>query len=321
MPGELLRIEGLVVGFRHAGLALEVVRDFSLTIHYGQCVGLVGESGCGKTMTALAILGLLPAGACIMGGTMLLTAAGDLTRLTASAWRQIRGRRIAAIFQEPGAALNPVLSVGQQIAEVVSLQRGASHRESWREAARLLDLVAIPGAQERLCSYPHQLSGGQKQRVMIALALASQPDLLLADEPTSALDVTVQAQILQLLQDLQRELQLAILMITHDFGVVAECCSRVVVMYAGQVVEEGAAAELIATPLHPYTRSLLAAAGADGAAAAIAGQAPDLARLPAGCAFHPRCPQAWSECSLRVPSLHSVGERSSRCFLYEEGRT
>ena len=261
----LLDVRGLEVSFpargegRGAAAWTPVVRGVSLTVGRGEVVGLVGESGSGKSLTALAVLGLVPPPGRVTRGEVLLEGSGDLLRLDELALRQVRGGRIAMVFQEPATAFNPVYSIGFQIAEAVRARKSVSRREARDEAARLLERVAVPDARRRLDSYPHQLSGGQRQRAMIAMALAGRPDLLLADEPTTALDVTLQAQILELLEELRRDLGLAVLLITHDLGVVAESCDRVVVMNAGRVVETAGVEELFRAPAHPYTRELLAA--------------------------------------------------------------
>jgi peptide/nickel transport system ATP-binding protein len=263
----LLEIRDLGVAFpaRDAGEGwLPVVRGVSLSVGRGEVVGLVGESGSGKTLTALAVLGLVPPPGRVTAGSIRLSEDGgggavDLLALGPEALRRVRGGRIAMVFQEPATAFNPVYSIGFQIAEAVRAHRRISRGEAREEAARLLDRVAFPDARRRLDDYPHQLSGGQRQRAMIAMALAGRPDLLLADEPTTALDVTLQAQILELLDELRRDLGLAVLLITHDLGVVAETCDRVVVMRAGRVVETAGVEELFRAPADPYTRELLAA--------------------------------------------------------------
>ena len=267
MAEPLLAIRDLEVAFPAREGWLPVVRGASLSVARGEVVGLVGESGSGKTLTALAVLGLVPPpGRVTAGGIELAGENGavDLLKLgpAAAALRRVRGGRIAMVFQEPATAFNPVYSIGFQIAEAVRAhrrQRRISRREARDEVARLLDRVAFPDARRRLDDYPHQLSGGQRQRAMIAMALAGRPDLLLADEPTTALDVTLQAQILELLDELRRDLGLAVLLITHDLGVVAEACDRVVVMRAGRVVETAGVEELFHAPADPYTRELLAA--------------------------------------------------------------
>ncbi len=319
----LLSVEDLSVGF---GAGAGVLRRVGFEVRRGEILALVGESGCGKTLTALAIMGLLPPSATIAGGRVELAGAGDLLALDRRRRREIRGRRLAMIFQEPTSALNPVLSLGFQIGEVFRVHRRLSRRQSLRQARRLLELVAMPDAERRLHSYPHQLSGGQLQRAMIAMALASEPDLLLADEPTTALDVTVQAQVIDLLLDLRQRLNLTVLLITHDLGVVAQCCDRVAVMYAGEVVEQAAAGDLFARPAHPYTRALLAAVprldGAKASFEGIPGRVPEAGELPAGCKFHPRCGLASEVCRQREPALYTVADaaerHAARCFLHRE---
>ena len=314
-------MRGLTVALAAPGGALPVVRGVSFRVRRGESVGLVGESGSGKTMTALALLRLTPPGS-RLGGQVLLDGE-DLLALPERRLRGVRGGRIAMVFQEPMTALNPVYTVGFQIAEAVRAHRPVGRREGRREAVRLLDRVAVADAARRLDDYPHQLSGGQRQRVMIAMALACGPDLLVADEPTSALDVTVQAQILELLDDLRRDLGLAVLLITHDLGVVAERCDRVLVLYAGEIVEEASAADLFARPAHPYTRGLLAALPRlgrpvpRGELPALPGRVPGPGERPAGCAFHPRCPQVMEVCRSRVPETIPLGDgRGARCFLH-----
>jgi peptide/nickel transport system ATP-binding protein len=258
----LLEVRGLTIAFRAAGGWRPVVRDVSLTIAHGEIFGLVGESGSGKTLTALAIPSLLPPAARLMAGSIRLHGPQgeiELLGLPPRELRQVRGGRVGMVFQEPATALNPAYTIGFQVVEAVRAHRQLSKREARDEAVRLLDRVALPDARRRLDDYPHQLSGGQRQRVMIAMALAGGPDLLLADEPTTALDVTLQAQILELLEDLRTDLGLAVLLITHDLGVVAETCDRAAVMHAGEIVEEGAVETLFRAPAHPYTRELLAA--------------------------------------------------------------
>jgi ABC-type dipeptide/oligopeptide/nickel transport system ATPase component len=252
----LLTVEGLTVELPAAGGWAAVVRGVSFAVGRGEIVGLVGESGSGKTLTALALLRLLPPGARLRGRALL--GGEDLLALPERRLREVRGGRIAMVFQEPSAALDPVYSIGFQIAEAVLAHRPLARRAARAEAIRLLDLVGMPAAARRLDDYPHQLSGGQRQRAMIAVALAGGPELLLADEPTTALDVTLQAQVLDLLDRLRRELGLAVLLITHDLAVVAETCERVLVMHAGEVVEAAAVGELFHRPVHPYTRALLA---------------------------------------------------------------
>lgn len=324
-PSPLLRLEDLSLGFGDtAGEMVPVLRGVCLDVRRGEIQALVGESGCGKTLTALAILGLLPPDCHLLGGSMELAEAGDLVQMTESQRRQLRGRRLAMIFQDPSTALNPVLTIGFQIMEVLRLHRGLDRRAARAKAQQLLESVALADAAGRLRAYPHQLSGGQLQRVMIAMALATEPDLLLADEPTTALDVTVQAQVLDLLLDLKEDLGLTVLLITHDLGVVAECSDRVAVMYAGQIVEEATVQDLFQQPAHPYTRGLLAAVprlGRKEPLAEIPGQVPEPGQLPSGCVFHPRCSEVMARCAAEAPPLFPLAgvEHRSRCFLAQSG--
>ena len=323
MPA-LLEVEDLTVAFPAHGREVEVVRALSLRLAAGEFVGLVGESGSGKSMTALAVLGLLPPRAALRARRLELEGR-SLLGLPEEEMRRVRGGRIAMIFQEPMTALNPVLTIGFQIAEAIQAHRSVSRRQALARAAELLELVAIPRAAERLSDYPHQLSGGQRQRAMIAIALAAQPQLLIADEPTTALDVTIQAQVLALLLELQERLGLTVLLITHDLGVIAETCDRALVMYAGRIVEEAPVGTLFAGASHPYTRGLLAAepdlgsGGVGEPLPAIPGQIPDPARLPTGCAFHPRCGDVMPHCSDAVPPLFQLGAaHRAACYLYGE---
>ena len=255
----LLAVSGLEISFLSPSGWRSVVRGVSFDVARGEIVGLVGESGSGKTLTSLAVLDLVPPPGRVMAGRILLEGT-DLLTLPPREMRQVRGGRVAMVFQEPATALNPVYSIGFQITEALRAHRRLARRAAREQAVRLLERVAIPDARRRLGDYPHQLSGGQRQRVMIAMALAGEPDLLLADEPTTALDVTLQAQILELLMDLRAELGLSVLLVTHDLGVVAETCDRVVVMKDGEIVETAGVMELFRAPAHPYTRELLAAA-------------------------------------------------------------
>ena len=321
----LLAVEDLRVSFPGISGEVPVVDGVSLSVEPGEFVGLVGESGSGKTMTALAIMRLIPAPGRISKGRVCLDGR-NLLEASEAEMRKVRGRRIGMIFQEPMSALNPVFSIGFQIVEAIRVHRPMSRAEARKEAARLLDLVAIADPVNRLKDYPHQLSGGQRQRAMIAMALACEPDLLLADEPTTALDVTIQAQILELLDRLRQELDLALLLITHDLSVVAETCDRVVVMYCGRFVEEAPVEGLFAQPEHPYTRGLLRALPRLGTPVergklpSIPGQIPDPANRPEGCAFHPRCSEVFDRCSESEPELVRLTlDRRSRCFLHEDG--
>lgn len=320
---DLLSIENLSVAFEVRGRWVPVLRRVSLQIDEGDFVGLVGESGSGKSVMALSVLRLLPRAARVIEGRIRFKGR-DLLELPETQMRTIRGGRVGIVFQEPMTSLNPVFSIGFQVAEAVRAHRPMGSGQARAEAERLLDLVAINPARERLDDYPHQFSGGQLQRVVLAMALAAEPELLIADEPTSALDVTVQAEILELLGELRSRLGLAVLLITHDLAVVAETCSRVSVMYAGQIVETAPTADLFEAPTHPYTRGLLASiprlgrSEVRGHLPTIPGQAPALGALPRGCSFHPRCREAMERCSVDEPEMawrESAGK--ARCFLMD----
>jgi oligopeptide/dipeptide ABC transporter ATP-binding protein len=323
----LLEISHLQVTFPGppGGAPVAAVRGVSFAVSRGEIVGLVGESGSGKSLTALAVLGLTPPNARVRGEILWGPTGEDLLALPPRRLREVRGGQVGMVFQEPASALNPVFTVGFQVAEAVRAHRPLSRRAALAEAESLLARVALPEPGRRLGDYPHQLSGGQRQRVMIAMALAADPDLLLADEPTTALDVTVQAQILALLRRLRDELGLAVLLITHDFGVVAETCDRAVVMYGGEVVEEAPVRDLFRAPAHPYTRALLASlprlsavrTGPRQPLPAIPGQPPNPADLPPGCAFAPRCPEVFAPCEASRPELVDLPDgRRARCFLH-----
>ncbi len=296
-----------------------ILQDVNLRMEAGRTLALVGESGCGKSMTALALIGLLPEGGRFSGGSVLLKGE-DLVRLDEPGWRRIRGRRIGMIFQDPSAALDPLMTVGGQIAEALAL-RGVTGRRALREAAReMLAHVGIPDPDQRLDQYPYELSGGMAQRAMIAVALAARPQLLIADEPTTALDVTIQGQILTLMEDLQEETSTGILLITHDMGVVAESADRLAVMYAGSVVEAGKTDEVLAAPAHPYTQALLRSiptleAVRGSRLEVIEGVVPEPGALPPGCRFAPRCPHAVDACSSQVPRLSLVKDDHTAACL------
>jgi oligopeptide/dipeptide ABC transporter ATP-binding protein len=303
----LLRIQDLVVRFRTDAGVVQALGGVSYDIREGETLAVVGESGCGKSVTALAVLRLIPSPPGeIVSGTIELSGE-SLLAATDERMRAIRGNDIAMIFQEPMTSLNPVFTVGDQIGEVLVLHRRLGPEAARRETLSLLRLVGIPSPEQRIDEYPHQLSGGMRQRVMIAMALACRPKLLIADEPTTALDVTVQAQILDLLRGLQKRLGMSVLLITHDLGVVAETAHRVVVMYAGLVVERATATALFARPRHPYTaglfRSLPRLDSDDDALEPIQGTVPDALAFPPGCRFHPRCPHAMPVCREKAPPL------------------
>ncbi|MGY6409551.1 MAG: ABC transporter ATP-binding protein [Alkalilacustris sp.] len=317
-PAALLRAEGLRLAFETPRGRTEVLHGVDLAIPRGGAHGLVGESGSGKSVTCLAMLGLLGPRAHLSGA--LSFDGTDLLDLDTDRFGGLRGRRIAMIFQDPASALNPVLSIGRQLRDTLRLHRPLGRAAADREALELLALVGIPAPRQRLDEYPHQLSGGMNQRVMIALALAGEPDLLIADEPTTALDVTIQAQILELLNDLRARLGMTLVMITHDLAVVSETCETVSVMYAGRVVEDGPADRVLAHPAHPYTDALLRAVpeleAPDARLVPIPGQVPDPQSLGGGCAFRPRCARAGSACAGQVPTLAACGARPGRraCF-------
>ncbi|MDE2851112.1 MAG: ABC transporter ATP-binding protein [Acidobacteriota bacterium] len=326
MAEPLLRVENLNVAFR-SGFGgrppVRAVNSVSLEVAAGETLAIVGESGSGKSVTALSILRLIPDPGRIEKGRILFEGR-DLLALDEAGIRAVRGNRIAMIFQEPMSSLNPVLTIGRQVAEPLRLHRGLKRREALDQAVDLLRSVAIPDAEKRLGDYPHQFSGGMRQRVMIAMALACHPRLLIADEPTTALDVTVQAQILELLKERTRESDSALILITHDLGVVARYADRVAVMYGGRIVESGPAAALYADPRHPYTQGLLRSVprlegDTGGRLASIEGQPPDLSALPAGCAFEPRCPNAHERCLEAPPPLVAHGAaRAWACYRAEE---
>jgi oligopeptide/dipeptide ABC transporter ATP-binding protein len=319
-PPILLAVENLVTQFSTPRGPINAVDGVSFNIPTGKTVALVGESGCGKSVTSLSIMRLVESsGGNITAGSITFQQE-NLLALSTKAMRQIRGNRISMIFQEPMTSLNPVFSIGNQIAEVYRTHRQLSTKDAWREAEAMLSLVKIPSATRIMRCYPHQLSGGMLQRVMIAMALACRPQLLIADEPTTALDVTIQAQILALMEDLQQELGMAILLVTHDLGVVAEMCDYLLVMYAGRIIEEGPTAEIFSRAAHPYTRGLLQSIPKLGCKRerlySIEGRVPNLYELPVGCRFFDRCPQAMERCRTHYPPIQELvsGQRVA-CWL------
>lgn len=327
MSQVLLEVRGLSTELATANGPIRPVDDIHLRIEPGQTVGLVGESGCGKSTLAYSLLRLVPAPGRIVAGEILWKGR-DLLRLTESDIRQVRGKEISLIFQEPSAALNPVLTVGEQVSETLRAHDGMAGPDAHQRTVDLFRAVGIPDPAERVSDYPHQMSGGMKQRVLIAMAIACSPDLLIADEPTTALDVTIQSQIMDLLARLKERLQVAILLISHDLGVVAENADRVAVMYAGRIVEEASVDSLFKDPKHPYTAALLRSIprrpDSPGYPArekleVIPGTVPDPADLPPGCAFAPRCPLKFEPCLDAVPALAEVSPgHHAACYTHPE---
>jgi peptide/nickel transport system ATP-binding protein len=305
----LLQVDQLRISVRGPNGFHPVVRDLSFSVDSGQTLAIVGESGCGKSITALSVMGLLPPGSTRIDSGRILFGGRDLVRTPERELCDLRGNRIAMVFQEPMTSLNPVLTVGDQIAETVRVHRNASARDAWRAAVEALERVRIPDAPRRARMYPHQLSGGMRQRVMIAMALACRPELIIADEPTTALDVTIQAQILALLSELQSELGTAIVLITHDLGVVCEMADRVIVLYAGARAEEAGVQQLFDAPAHPYTQGLMASIPrralqqGPGRLHEIPGVVPPPDQLGSGCAFAARCPRVIDACRAGPPVL------------------
>lgn len=315
-PAPVLRLRNLEVTF--SGSPVSVLDGISLTVNAGETLALVGESGCGKSITSLALMGLLPTSAKIISGEMQFNH-HDLRRLSPQEYADIRGNQLAMIFQEPMTSLNPAFTLGDQLSEAIMRHRKIPMREAMLAALAILEKVQIPAPEMRLKAYPHQLSGGMRQRVMIAMALINHPQLLIADEPTTALDVTIQAQILSLLNTLKAETGTAVLMITHDLGVVAEVAQHVAVMYAGQVVEIGAVEMIFADPQHPYTIGLMASIPSlgtrKGSLATIPGSVPLPESMPAGCRFATRCPFAEPRCHQQKPTLQNMGSHHQvACF-------
>jgi peptide/nickel transport system ATP-binding protein len=314
----VLEIRGLRVEIPTRRGTLVAVDGVSLHVGPGEVLGLVGESGAGKSLTGAAVIGLLDPPGRVAAGEILLEGR-RIDDLPHAEMRRIRGRRIGTVFQDPLTSLNPLFTVGDQLAETMRTHFDLGAREARRRAAAWLDEVGIHPGAERAHHYPHQFSGGMRQRIVVALALCAEPRLLLADEPTSALDVSLQAQIVALLRQLCRERGVAVLLVTHDMGVVAEICDRVAVMYAGRIVETGPAAQVLRAPLHPYARELLACVpGLDSDAARlrqIDGAMPRLGEIPAGCAFHPRCPDAFERCRAERPEPRVAGGRLVSCWL------
>ena len=317
----VLEVSGLTTIFRTRTGIVRAVQDVSFSVEAGETLAIVGESGCGKTMTALSLMRLVPTPPGEITAGTVKVAGTDLLALDEASMRKMRGSQIAMIFQEPMTALNPLFTIGRQIAEMVSLHENISRRGANARAVEMLHQVRIPAPERRALEYPHQLSGGMRQRAMIAMALACKPKVLIADEPTTALDVTIQAQVLDLIDDLRRELGTAVVLITHDLGVVAETADRMIVMYAGRKVEEGRTTDLFADPCHPYLQGLLASVPRLGAAGSerlreIPGIVPALSDLPKGCAFAARCPSVIDVCRTTIPPLETKRpDHTAACWV------
>lgn len=317
----ILSVRDLCVSFSSDEMTAQVVNGISFDLKQGETLGIVGESGCGKSVTSLSIMRLLPHPAAEITSGQILFNRENLLFADVKRMRQIRGNRIAMIFQEPMTALNPVHKVGKQIMEVFRLHRPElSKKDAEKEALEMMERVGISAAKQRMNEYPHQLSGGMRQRVMIAMALICKPDILIADEPTTALDVTIQAQILDLIADMQRDLGMSVIFITHDLGVIAEICDRVIVMYAGNIVEQATVEKIFEQPFHPYTTGLLQSipkldSTPKQRLRTISGSVPSHANMPQGCRFNNRCPNAIAECSAKPPILEELAkERLVACF-------
>jgi oligopeptide/dipeptide ABC transporter ATP-binding protein len=316
----ILDITGLTVNFFTDEGLITAVDKVTFHVEKGETLCIVGESGCGKSVTSLAIMRLLPSPPAEINSGRVLFKGEDLLKKSESEMRGIRGNRISMIFQEPMTSLNPVFTVGRQISEAIILHRKLSEKEAKERTVEMLKLVGIPNPEKRFNEYPHQMSGGMRQRVMIAMALSCNPELLIADEPTTALDVTIQAQILDLIINLKERIGMSVILITHDLGVVAEMAQRVMVMYAGQIVEEADSEELFENPIHPYTRGLLKSIptldSPKGRLYTIEGTVPNPVDFPRGCRFHPRCSEAKQICMEKTPSLININEkRRVRCFI------
>ncbi len=320
MSEPLITFNNLSISFASEQGRVRAVQEVSFAIQAGQTIGVVGESGCGKSVTAMSLMGLLPPQVARIDGGEIRFQGSDLLRLKPSKMADLRGNQLAMIFQEPMTALNPVLTIGEQLCEPLIRHRGETPKAAWAHASQLIADVGLARAESLMSSYPHQLSGGMLQRIMIAMALSCQPKLLIADEPTTALDVTVQAQILGLLRDQARAQQMALMLITHDLGVIAQMAEHVVVMYAGRIVEQGPTADVLRNPLHPYTKGLIASRPVPGERRrrlySIPGQVPDLAELPPYCAFYDRCERATAQCRAGIPPL--IGQTRQAACIHSE---
>lgn len=320
MAENILQVKNLKTYFHTEAGLVKAVNDVSFDVEKGKTLGIVGESGCGKSMTSLSIMRLIEKPGKIEGGEILLDGE-DIVKMSEDEMRKIRGKKIAMIFQEPMTSLNPVFTIGQQLIEALLLHENMTKKEAKERAIEMLKLVKIPLAERRFDEYPHQLSGGMRQRVMIAMALCCNPELLICDEPTTALDVTIQAQILDLINELKEKTGTSVMMITHDLGVIAEVADDVMVMYAGQVVEKASCDQIFDQPLHPYTDGLMKCIPKlddddTKELSVIKGMVPSFDDMPAGCTFCPRCPEAREICRCKMPDLVDVDDRKVRCFKY-----
>jgi len=318
----LLNVQNLSIDYTRNNTAVHAVRDVTLNLAEGETLGIVGESGCGKSTLAMAFLRLLPERESRILSGEIQFAGKDLLALNERKLRAIRGNTIGIVFQDPFSSLNPVFTIGEQIDEIYKAHRGVRDREA---TLKTLEHVRLPDPERIYNAYPHQISGGQRQRAVIAMAIALKPRLLIADEPTTALDVTVQKEILDLLDDLRAEMKMAMILITHNMGIVAERANRIAVMYAGEIIEMGNAKTILKEPQHPYTKGLLQslprlAKTSDGRLPQLTGQPPDLRNVPSGCPFHPRCPEIFAPCAVRVPKLELKKGELVACHLYTEKR-
>ena len=322
---KFLEVKNLRVSYHSYAGEVQSVRGVSFSIDAGQSVAIVGESGCGKSVTAKTIMGLIqtPPGE-IKEGSQILFEGRDILSQTPEQWQEYRGKDCAIIFQDALAALNPTMTIGNQVAEKLLIHTSMSRAEAWEEAGRLLKLVGIPNPEKRMKQYPHEFSGGMRQRIIIAIALANNPKLIIADEPTTALDVTIQAQVLDLIRDMKEKMNSSVIMITHDLGVVASLCDRILIMYGGKIVESGSDREIFYDPKHPYTRGLLQCVHnpeKKEKLKPIAGSPPDLLKPPAGCPFVDRCPEAMKVCKLYMPEVTTYSAtHQCACWLEEANR-
>jgi len=323
MVRTLMEVDKLQVGIQDDGIKTAIVNGISFQLNEGETLGIVGESGCGKSMTALSLMGLLPPGVEWQAGDIHLN---DLhfKDFSKKEWRKVRGKKVSMIFQEPMSSLNPVYTVGKQIIEMILNHETIDKKQARARALEMLQLVGIPRPEQVLDEYPHQLSGGMRQRVMIAIAMSCNPEILIADEPTTALDVTIQAQILELMRKLQQQLNMSIVLITHDLGVVAEMCDRVIVMYAGEIIEEAKIVDLFDQPRHPYTKGLLASLPDINEQkeylSSIPGMVPAPGSMPSGCRFAPRCSMVHERCTQSPPLFETENKNKVRCWLYDEAK-